>query len=102
MKDFSLILVVAISILQVLDALTTYAAINRRGAREVNAVMAGLFNRIGVLPALLLTKAGVVALLFAGYYFDIYQTRLDLVLLALLMMFYTAVVMHNTLQIQKH
>lgn len=62
---------VALSILQVVDIVTTYRII-KAGGRECNPIMAAILERIGVLKGLILVKAvflafvGVVAWLLAG------------------------------------
>lgn len=50
----------ALAVLQLLDLASTLAVL-RAGGREANPLMARAFERLGRVPALLLTKAAVVA-----------------------------------------
>lgn len=51
--------------LSVADAITTYRALRRPGTREANPVMRWLFDRLGIVPALVATKAAAVAAVWA-------------------------------------
>ena len=57
--DVLLLLVIA---LQVADIVTTYLII-QRGGRELNPLIAAAMAKIGVLPALLVTKGALIALM---------------------------------------
>lgn len=61
-------LLAALAVLFALDALSTVYAIERQRARELNPVMAWLMELLGVRGALLIVKAGSLALVvwFAG------------------------------------
>ena len=50
--------------LQLADIATTLYVL-RRGGKELNPVMLALFDMLGELPALLLTKAAIVGAVFA-------------------------------------
>lgn len=54
------ILIVLAALLQLLDVVTTVYALKRLGARELNARLAWLMQRLGVLPALLSTKLALL------------------------------------------
>lgn len=61
-------LTAAIALLQIADAVFT-VRILKNGGRELNPVMAWLFGRLGMVPALAATKAAfVVALFFLAPY----------------------------------
>lgn len=49
------------ALLSVLDGVTTYQALHRTGTRESNPLMAFLFERIGIIPALAATKSAAIA-----------------------------------------
>lgn len=49
--------------LQLLDAALTVAVL-RRGGRELNPVMRQAFDLVGVIPALLILKLGLIALVW--------------------------------------
>ena len=49
--------------LQLLDLLTTHLALQRGGFKEVNGLLAPLFDRFGVLPTLLVVKTTVIVCL---------------------------------------
>jgi hypothetical protein len=73
--------------LQLLDLATTYYAVEKQGKREANKLLAKLFDRIGVVPTLLLTKGAViVGLLMVDLH--------EYVLLALIAL-YVAVIINN-------
>ena len=48
---------------QLLDLLTTHLALKRGGFKEVNGLLAPLFDRFGPLPVLIAFKGTVIALL---------------------------------------
>ncbi|MBN3003346.1 hypothetical protein JW897_06300 [Chromobacterium alkanivorans] len=54
------VLIVLAVLLQLLDVATTVYALKRLGARELNGHLARLMARVGVLPALLLTKLALL------------------------------------------
>ncbi len=56
-------LIILFAILQLLDAALTVAVL-RRGGRELNPVMRQAFDLVGVIPALLILKLGLVALVW--------------------------------------
>jgi len=51
-------------ILQALDILTTYVSMDSGKAYEANKWIASLMKKVGILPALLLVKVPLVALLW--------------------------------------
>ena len=59
------ILFSAIAVLQILDIFTTVRALNK-GAIEANKAVAWLMARIGVIPALAVSKLALLALLLAA------------------------------------
>ena len=60
-RNYALYAVIA---LQVLDILTTYLCLTSGKGYEANKLLAKVFDKIGLLPGLLLTKGAFVAFLF--------------------------------------
>jgi hypothetical protein len=54
----------ALIILQVLDLLTTVAALRNPGLTEGNGILKPLMDRLGILPALIVIKLGFIGLLW--------------------------------------
>ena len=72
MRTLNLTLLALATLLQFGDGLTTYWAINK-GNVEANKILKSLFDKIGLIPGLILIKGFttgicVVAYLFAGAY----------------------------------
>lgn len=91
MKVLNLTLLTLATLLQIGDGLTTFWAINK-GNVEANKILKTLFDKIGLIPGLILIKgitAGicVIAYLFAGVYAPY--------VLGLIVMGYTWVVWSN-------
>lgn len=57
-------LIVTCIALQLVDFATTHYALRQPGTKEGNGVMAWLMARIGVLPALIVTKLGFAVVLW--------------------------------------
>lgn len=68
--DFSIAMLYVFIVLQVLDALSTVYGM-RLGHTEKNPLLAWLFEKVGVIPALLVVKTGMVAVLV--YYVGLYS-----------------------------
>lgn len=92
--DLPLVLAIALGTLQALDALLTLKAL-QLGGREVNPILAWLFDRLGPRPALLLVKGGVMALIWLNL------AALPAWLLAGLCALYVAVCWHNIQQLRR-
>lgn len=67
--DFSIAMLYVFIVLQVLDALSTVYGM-RLGHTEKNPLLAWLFEKVGVIPAMLVVKTGMVAVLV--YYVGLY------------------------------
>ena len=67
--DFSIAMLYVFIVLQVLDALSTVYGM-RLGHTEKNPLLAWLFEKVGVIPALLVVKTGMIALLL--HYLGLY------------------------------
>ena len=74
--------------LQVADGLTTYLAL-KKGAAEGNPVMRKLFEKVGMVPALIITKG---ALMCAAWY---WRDAIGLLGLGLLCAWYLVVAVNN-------
>lgn len=86
MIDLLLISVIA---LQLLDFATTAFALRTKRAAEANPLMARIMKKIGVIPALIVTKGTVVAL-------AIFLWRIDnLIWLVILSVAYAVVTFNN-------
>ena len=61
--------VAIVVLLQLADAITTYKALTMPGTKEANGIMRSIFDKVGVLPGLLLVKGPLIALvvIFATY-----------------------------------
>ena len=66
------------------------------GGRELNPIMAMLFEEFGHLPVLFVLKAGLVGVSFLY----IVPWQYGTLLLGLLCVFYTFVILHNVHQLQ--
>jgi hypothetical protein len=85
-------LLIAIILLQIADLWTTWKVLNE-GGNEKNPAMAFLMNWIGVLPALILTKALAITLCVLIYLVQPY-------VLIPLIIFYGVVVVRNFKQMK--
>lgn len=85
------ILIGILAVQQLLDIYTTKAALDTGRAREMNAVVLSAMRAIGVLPALVLIKAGFMGLVWYC------QTDhwLYLVVLGWAVVFYSVVLRNN-------
>lgn len=82
-------LFILFAVLQVADAYVTVRALALPGKREANPIMAWFMDKLGVVPALILTKVVVVAGVF--YFLD----STPLAALWLLNALYVAVTLRN-------
>ena len=92
---FLLFFAIALAILQVGDAYTTYIILTKYSGYEANKVLAVIFNKIGLVPGLILVKGAVVA---ASWYMYLMGA---LPLIIILTALYIWVVGHNVDQIRK-
>lgn len=92
MDTLPLALVVALAALQLLDWYTTRTII-RRGGREMNPLMARLFEEFGMDPVLAIKAAAVS---YAGWWIGQQMWQITAALVA----FYAAVVIHNFTQMK--
>lgn len=60
----SIYLFIAIAVLQIGDIVTTVACIQSGKGQEANGLMAFLIKRLGLVPALVATKAAILSLLW--------------------------------------
>lgn len=65
---YNMILVVLVIVLQVLDVLLTRTIIIDQGGREVWPTTKWLMGRIGLMPALIVSKAALAAVLFGSWW----------------------------------
>lgn len=86
-------LLVALVVLQLLDAATTYYAVAKLGLTEANPVVRGAIEKLGLVPALALSKGAVFAVL--------YLCPMPLWLYGLLVALYVVVVGNNAYHIKK-
>lgn len=91
MLDF---LLLAVTALQLVDFATTAFALRTRRAAEANPLMARIMKRIGVIPALIITKGTVVAL-------AIFLWSIDSLLWLVILAVAYAVVTFNNLRLIK-
>ena len=80
--------------LQAVDAITTYLAIGK-GASEGNPIMRKLFEKIGMVPALLVIKGAMAAAAWHWRY------EMGMVGLGLLCAWYIAVAVNNLLVMRR-
>ena len=87
-------LLAAIAILQGLDIETTYRALTKgQGNYEANKLMAWLMGKLGMLPALLLTKAIMLIMLTGAILWA--PSRLLTIVLGGIILLYAVVVINN-------
>ena len=89
------ILIAAIIVLQLADIVTTYLAISSGKGVEANGILAPIFKRLGLVPALLITKGAFIALLIWG------APQIPVGLLVLMTAFYCWVIFNNIKVLQK-
>lgn len=94
------VLSIGIALFQAVDGWTTYKALTG-GGTELNPIMAGFLKNVGLVPGLIFTKGSVAAMAVAGAYFGIWNSTIGLALLAILFVFYGAIVTHNLEQYKK-
>lgn len=92
--DLPLVLAIALGTLQALDALLTLKAL-QLGGREVNPILARLFDLIGPVPTLLAVKGGVVVWIWLNL------AAMPVSWLTALCAFYVAVCWHNIQQLRR-
>ena len=80
------------TILQLFDIWST-STILRRGGKELNKIMRLLINKLGVLPALILTKCLICVLVVLGGLFLPMYNNFITILLSLMCMFYIIMMM---------
>jgi hypothetical protein len=86
-------LYVVFAALQLADMWTTHTILSQ-GGRELNPVLAKLFNKFGHLPVLVVFKSAVLVLVY--FYVLPYN-----VVMYLLISLYSVVVVHNYTQIKR-
>lgn len=74
-------LLILITILQIADIATTYIALSRKIGTESNGVLAWLFDKVGMVPTLLVTKGAFIGLLWATAPYQIVPVLAGLALL---------------------
>lgn len=86
-------LLIGIIILQILDGMTTYEALTNKGAVEANFLLRWFMDKVGIIPALVVTKTVFIGILVAAclFYPSIYLT----IVLTLVMCLYVWVVVNN-------
>ena len=83
-------------VMQIADGVTTYIALKMPGIKEGNPAMRWVFERIGILPAIVIIKTFYIVMM----YFGARQMGADMVMLAAIA--YVAVVIWNIGKIRKH
>ena len=63
-----LILIITVALI-VADFITTYRGMTKRGATELNPALGWLFDKLGILPVLILTHAAGVGISVMFYLF---------------------------------
>lgn len=80
-------------ILQALDFYTTYVIVEKQGGKEVGPVMKYLADAIDIVPALVLSKLGILVLVFS--------LAMEDWALIVLCVWYAYVVQHNFRQLKR-
>jgi hypothetical protein len=94
---FNWILFALVVVLQGIDAYSTWLILSKPGGKELNKIMSFLMEKIGILPALLLTKGVFCAVLSWVVYF--YQTTWMIYLLIAIILGYSWVIWHNAKEV---
>jgi hypothetical protein len=89
MTDLHITLLVIVLTLQMLDAFTTYTAINGNKGAECNVFAAAIFKRLGLIPGIVAMKAPFVAALY------FYHAEVGDVALVVISLIYAVVVYSN-------
>lgn len=84
----------ALALLQALDVLSTVHVL-KRGGQELNPVMRKAMDKLGMLPALLITKAAFLGLVAAGIQYAALPMQWQLLFLIGVSVFYVGIVVHN-------
>ena len=69
MKIYIIIFVFAL-VLQILDIISTYKALQKPGVYEANKLMKFLMEKMGILPALIFLKGFIAAVICLALYFS--------------------------------
>lgn len=85
------VLLIVVAIQQVLDVWTTKVALGTGRAKEANGPLRRLMDKVGIMPALLFTKAVFGALIF----FTVQDTVMWYVSLGLIIALYTYILTNN-------
>lgn len=94
LSNYQTTLLVALGVLQLIDAGTTVEII-KRGGKEMNPLLDKLMKKVGVIQALIVVKAAVIAFLyFIG-------PEVSPQILAIALFLYIAVVGNNLYQLRK-
>ena len=88
-------LFLAFALLQILDGVTTYIALQSSGSKEANPIMNFLFTKFGIVPSLVIFKAIVIGLIFYLH------LVIPLFMWIIMFGFYVAVGINNSYQIYK-
>jgi hypothetical protein len=68
-SPIDLIVLVVFALLQAGDGWTTYQALKKAGNIEANRIVARIMSLIGVIPALVVLKGGIVVFIGAAFWF---------------------------------
>ncbi len=89
-------LLVVLALLQILDIYTTYNIL-KLGGRELNPILNKLFDKVGVIPGLIVPKSIYIGILM--YYYLVNSTSMQsfgwLVSLTVIVLIYIGVVFNN-------
>ena len=69
MKTLNIILAVIGSLLQIADGISTYICLRRPDRHEANGILKSLFDKIGLVPGLILVKGFGIAICAVAYFF---------------------------------
>ena len=91
--NLSLVVLAIFILLQIADVVTTYLNLKRPDRAEANKFIKSIMDKIGILPALIITKAIVIGL-FVGAY--IYAGSIYLAIaMGVVCVFYVWVIINN-------
>ena len=91
--NLSLVVLAIFILLQIADVVTTYLSLKRPDRAEANGFVKAIMDKIGILPALIITKATVIGLFVLAYIYlaSIYLT----VAMGAVCVFYVWVIINN-------
>ena len=69
MKMLNIILLILASLLQIADGISSYLCFQRSDRTEANGILKSLFDKVGLLPGLIVVKGLMIVVCIVVYFF---------------------------------